>query len=274
SSFTVLSATEIDATSPPHGPSTVNVRVTTPAGESAANSGDHFTYLPEVTIEFGRCKKVTTGTGKYKNGNCTEAVAGSNYEWTPGLLKGGFTAASLVKTTITIEAVGGAKMVCNAESATGEYTGTKQVSNVVIKLTGCEYPSSKAKCATAGAAEGEVVTNTLEGVLDWVKKETNKVGLDLSPVAESGVFFEATCGATTVSVEGSVITTINPLDNMSSAFTLKYKQKKGKQERTNFEKEEADVLKMSVSGGAFEEAGLGLESETTNEEELEISTII
>jgi PKD repeat protein/N-acetylneuraminic acid mutarotase len=51
SSFTVDSATQITATSPAHAAATVDVRVTTAGGTSAATPGDHFTFVspPAVT---------------------------------------------------------------------------------------------------------------------------------------------------------------------------------------------------------------------------------
>ena len=53
-SFTPVDATTVTATSPTHTAGTVDVRVTTGAGQSAVNAGDHFTYntaapLPAVT---------------------------------------------------------------------------------------------------------------------------------------------------------------------------------------------------------------------------------
>ena len=43
---TFVSATQINATSPPHRPGTVHVRVSAPQGESARVDGDRFTYTP------------------------------------------------------------------------------------------------------------------------------------------------------------------------------------------------------------------------------------
>src|SRR5262249_24944248 len=45
-SFTVNSATQITATSPSQAAGTVDVRVATPSGISAAGTADHFTYTP------------------------------------------------------------------------------------------------------------------------------------------------------------------------------------------------------------------------------------
>ena len=275
SSFTVESSTLIKATAPAEKPSLIGIRVTTPAGTSPPGGGDQFRYLPAGT-EYGRCKKVTTGTGKYSNASCTVMATG-NYEWTPGFIKGGFTGKSVTETTITIETAAEKKMVCQAETATGRYAETKQVAGVVVKLTGCEYPSTGAKCSSAGAAEGEVITNALEGTLGWLNEEKNKVGLDLFPAGEEGgePWFEASCGAASIKVKGSVIARITSVNNMVPTFTLKYKQKKGIQEELQFQGEASEeTLEASINGGTYEKAGLGLESKLTNEEELEINTVV
>jgi alpha-tubulin suppressor-like RCC1 family protein len=275
SSFTVESSTLIKVTAPAVKPGTVGIRVTTPAGTSPPGSGDRFRYLP-IGTEYGRCKKVTTGTGKYSNASCTVTATG-NYEWTPGFVKGGFTGKSVTETTVTIETTAEKRMVCQAESATGMYAETRQVAGVVIKLAGCEYLSTGAKCSSMGAAEGEVVTHTLEGTLGWLNEEKNRVGLDLFPAGEEEgePWFEASCGATSIKVRGSVIAHITSVNNMVPTFTLKYKQKKGKQEELRFEGEAGEVtLEASINGGAFEKAGLGLETKLTNEEELEINTVV
>ena len=47
-SFTVNSATQITAISPPHTPGTVDILVTTPAGGSATSAADHFTFVSPV----------------------------------------------------------------------------------------------------------------------------------------------------------------------------------------------------------------------------------
>lgn len=273
SSFTVESPTLIKVTTPAEKPGRVAVRVITPAGTSPPGEGIRFRYLPTGT-EYGRCKKVTTGTGKYSSATCTAKTTG-NYEWTPGFVKGGFTGKSVTETTVMIETAAEKKMVCLAETATGSYTETKQVAGMVVKLTGCEYPSTGAKCSSAGAAEGEVVTNTLEGTLGWINEEKNKVGLDLFPTGEEEPVFEASCGATSIKVRGSVIARVTNLNNMESTFKLLYKQKKGKQEDLQFEGEAGEeTLEASINGGTFEKAGLGLESKLTNEEELEINTVV
>ena len=57
------------------------------------------------------------------------------------------------------------EVTCTGETSTGEYTGAKTVGDVILELAGCELTSSQAKCTSASAAAGEIITQPLEGVL-------------------------------------------------------------------------------------------------------------
>ena len=279
SSFTVNSASSITAVAPAHKPGAVDITVTTPAGKSAPKPADRFSYLPEK-LEFGRCRKVGSGEGRYKNAACTEAAMGSKYDWLPGLEKAGFSVSDATETVekvlrpkkVTVETVGKAKLVCTDVTGSGEYSGLSSMSAVVLKLTGCELGGSK--CSSAGAGEGEVSTNTLQGSLGWREIEGSQVGLALAPAMESGALLEASCGSSTVTVLGGAIAAVTPVDNMTGTFSIKFKQSKGKQSPESFDEEAPEVLSMSVSGGAYEQAGLALDSVLTSEEEVEINTVV
>ena len=266
--------TSITVEAPKHSPGNVAVTVTTSAGTSPRVAGDIYTYLPGSNIVIGRCMKVTAGSGKYKSASCTEPLLGGSWEWLSGFTKAGFSGNPLPETAIAIESVAGAKILCTGQTASGEYHGTVQVNNVTLKLTGCELVSSGAKCSSSGAASGEILSGTLQGTLGWVEKETNKVGLELFPAGE-GLIFAAECGSTAVALTGEVIGQITPLDTMRSTFTVKFKQKKGVQSFQHFWTEiNNETLEISIAGGAYEQAGLALEGTLTNEEELEINTVI
>ncbi|MGD0454909.1 MAG: IPT/TIG domain-containing protein [Solirubrobacteraceae bacterium] len=278
--FEVNSGTMITAVSPARRPGTVNVTVTDPEGTSSVTSADEFTYTPPGNIEFGKCVNVGAGKGKYKNSGCSELPAPGRFEWTPGFTKGGFASADATETVekvvkpkkIEFDSVHGAKLVCRNESGKGEYLGAKEVANVVTKFTGCEFAG--AKCSSVGAAEGEIVTDSREGALGWIEREGGEVGLDLVPAGEGSTFLDATCGAASVTIRGSAIAVAGAVDKMASSFTLKFKQKKGKQEPEEFEGEATEYLEMSISGGAFEQVGLGADVTLTSEEALEINTVV
>jgi alpha-tubulin suppressor-like RCC1 family protein len=269
SSFKVLSATLLEAVSPP-GKGTVHVNVTTLSGTvptSGSSTGSRFMYVTPEAPEFGRCKKVTKGTGKY-NLNCAGGEPEGAHEWTPGVTKTHFT---LSGGEATLETVAKTKIVCKAESGTGEYSGTKKVKSITIKLTECE--SAGSKCTTSGAGTGEIVTTSLEGKLGWKNFEAGTAALDLFPVGETGPFAEFSCGSTAVAVQGSVLVAIKTY-GMTKELTLKYEQSKGKQKPESFESEPADVLETSFAGGAYEQTGLTLTSTLTSEEEVEVNPAV
>jgi alpha-tubulin suppressor-like RCC1 family protein len=279
-SFEVKSPTSMTATAPAGTPRTVNVTVIGLGGHSSAiSAGDKFTFVPGGAIEFGKCVKVGIGEGKYKNVGCTELPGPGRYEWTPGFTKASFTSADATETVETVvkpkaielETVGKVKLVCQNESGTGKYAGTKQVSGMVIEFTGCEFGGTK--CSSSGAAEGEITTSVIEGALGWRETEGNKIGLSLTPAGEAELFMGATCGSTTIAVRGSVIGVVTAVDKMSSTFTLLLGEKKGMQQPEAFEGESKEVLEMSVSGGAYEQVGLAADLTLTSEEGLEINTV-
>ncbi len=271
-SFEVISATEIKAHTPAGSPGKVHVTVTTSSGTIAsspeAGSASLFRYVLSAAPEFGRCVKVAKGTGKYSSGTCVTEKAGSSNEWIPGVEKKHFTLAGEEG---VLETVGKSNVTCKAETGTGEYNGTKEVADTVIKLKECAR--SGAKCKSAGAAEGEIVSKSLEGALGWEEYETASVALNLQPTGEVGPLLEFVCGATSVAVQGSVIVPVKA-NKMVGAATLKFAATKGKQKPEAFEGEAGDVLETSFSGGAFEQTGLTVTLTQTNEEEVEVNTSV
>ena len=119
--------------------------------------------------EVGRCVKVAEGTGKFSSGTCVKQKTKGSFEWMPGVAKGKFTSKGGVGTLAT---VGGTTVLCKTQSSGGEYNGTKLVSAVVVKFTGCE--ATGFTCGTEGAAAGEIVTNPLEGKIGIEKRAFNE----------------------------------------------------------------------------------------------------
>ncbi len=123
-----------------------------------------------VAPEFGRCVKVTPETvgkktiyhGGFTDATCLKVseTRTGRYEWEPGVLKMRFMTAIKELTKVKLETVKGSKVTCTGETGSGEYTGLKTVGDVVLTLTGCEIAGGKAKCASSGAAAGEIVTQT------------------------------------------------------------------------------------------------------------------
>jgi hypothetical protein len=258
-------------------------------GAGVALSGDGTTALngaPQVAVawvyvpkpptnppEFGRCPKTNRGQeGDFGSSNCSyEKIAGS-YEWLPGTVKSGFT-TKMIEGVTTFETVKLSKVVCKGEASVGEHTGLSSAGGVMFTFTGCERLGEM--CSSAGAEPGEVRTSALEGAIGIEKLgETaakNKVALDLKPVGGSGPFMEFNCGATEVSLRGSVLVPVLA-NKMAVASTVKYLATKGKQKPERFLGGPTDVLEASFNKGVFEQIGMTAKVVQTNEEAVEVNT--
>ena len=228
-------------------------------------------YPPPAAPEFGRCVKVTTGSGKYGASGCTSTGGKSDYEWEQGVVKTGF-ATRLTSGSITLESVAKSTVTCSGETSGGEYTGVKTVGMVSLTLTGCTRGTEK--CASAATA-GEIVTRALEGELGVEKlgatSAKNKIALDLHP--KTGVVAQFTCGATTVDVQGSVIVPIKS-NKMYLTQALKFKASKGKQKPESFVGGPKDVLEESFNSPPFQQAGLTMDITETNVEAVEVNSVV
>jgi YVTN family beta-propeller protein len=237
--------------------------------------------------EFGRCVKVPSekvGTKTVYHGGFTAASClvksethTGQYEWEAGVLNTHFTTKLKAALKVTLETVNGSKVTCTGETSTGEYTGLKTVGDVVLTLTGCELVSSKAKCASAGGATGEIVTKQLEGQLgiDTLGETAakDKIGLDLFPVGKTGPLMEFSCAGTTVSVQGSVIVPVTA-NKMLLTVNVRASAKKGKQKPENFVGDLKNVFDESFNGAAVEQAGLTFTTTQTNEEPVEVNSVV
>jgi hypothetical protein len=223
--------------------------------------------------EIGRCVKTAAGAGKFTTAACTTEKAGGSFEWMPGAVKGKFTTKGGLG---VLETKNGTTVSCKTETSGGEYTGPKTVGGVVVKFNECE--SGHFKCKTVGSAEGELVTKTLEGVIGVEKKglkpSANKIAFDLFPAGKTGFFIEFGCGPLPVRVQGSVLVPLTPTNKMAMTITLKYTAKKGKQKPEKFEGEPKDVLESSLKNLPFEQSGQTITTVQTNEELLELNTVV
>jgi hypothetical protein len=244
---------------------------TTGTGEGADR-----TFATANPPEYGRCLKLAKGVkGKYATSACTSAATAEKfgYEWASGPgPKPKFTAKMKELAPLTLETVHKAKVTCKGETATGEYTGPKTVGGVVLTFTGCEL--SPNKCTTAGAAaEGELVTSTLEGMLGWESKALKHPANELFPVGHSGAFLEFTCGGVLIQVRGSVLAKTGA-GKMAAAETVKYAATAGKQKPERFEGGVAEVLESSFAEAPFVQTGLNLTMIKTSEEPIEINWFV
>jgi Regulator of chromosome condensation (RCC1) repeat len=259
----------------------------------SAGGWHSLSYSASSPPEYGACVKVqadkkgklTVYHGGFTTATCLE-ISGTKtgkYEWFPGPpVKAKFTtklkeSTTLTPAVVTFETVTKTKVVCKGETGTGEYTGTTTVGNVVDTFTGCESQKYKAlqkdKCKTAGHAEGELVTSTLEGTLGWENKALKHVANDLFPVGHSGPLLEFSCAGVPVQVRGSVIVKVasGKMLPLTKTETVTFAAAKGKQTPEQFEGGVKDVLESSFGVGAFEQTGLKMTTIQTSEEQLEIN---
>ena len=227
--------------------------------------------------ELGRCVKVAAGTGNFTSATCVKKeLAGKfgSYEWNPGAAKPKFTTTGGVG---TLTALSGVTVVCKTEASGGEFNTPQTVTGVTVRFTGCE--SAGFKCATAGAKEGEIVTNPLEGRLGIINKGKKQIGEGLFPTAaDGGLYVTFNCGvALHITVGGSVINPITPIDKMIGPGltvtheTLKYKATAGKQIPEKFETGLTDILITEINGKKPEQSGITITSSLFPEEDGEVN---
>lgn len=242
-----------------------------------------FSLTPEANAppEFGRCIK-TTG-GAYKDTRCTEAAGATekSYEWYAAfgsshpLEKVGFTNVLKEATTASLETVGGTTVTCKGESSTGEYTGNKKVGKVVITFSSCN--AFGVSCNSEGAAEGTIVTYPLEGALgveELAAEPVNyKIGESLYPVGHTGPFAKFSCVGLSVVITGAIISPVGP-NSMKLTIQIKTKAAKGKQRPENFVGGPSEVLMTQNGELSPEQAGETLTTVQTNEEKVEINSVV
>ena len=139
--------------------------------------------------------------------------------------------------------VRGKVVECKTEHATGEASGTDEVTDVNVTFKGCVaatgYPAT-----SPGHTPGEIVTFQLKGRLGYINKANHEVGVLLQPATAGGLFAEFEIGeepgeilekvgvgnSTEVRHEelgttgnDGVISPITPVNHMSHTFTQNYR---------------------------------------------------
>ena len=154
----------------------------------------------------------------------------------------------------TLETVGKEKINCSSSTDKGELTGpTSLVLGVAFK--GCEYAATKTKCTSAGAAEGEIITNNFEGKLGNLKSESTP-GIALFQEKGKPADAEFTCGTTKIKLFGGVVGPITPAGAAVTKLTLSYKQTAGIQLFENIFGGPLDNLSASFAEGKPERTAL------------------
>lgn len=290
-----------------------------------------------ATPEWGKCE--AKAGGKYKDSNCLEkAKKGQGaFEWHKGVTlknvpftghssgSGGVLTTGLAACVVGEEASPEdpyygkrvtrkkceeadshyfrppieIKIECEAETNTGEATGKNKVANVKVIFTGCAL-FGYVPCQSAGAAEGEVRVNTLQGELGYLKKgatpETTEVGVKLTPTKKKAPFAEFACNSGDSIVVGvgnskegawyepeskggndAIISPITPIDTNTSKYTQVFTVNEESENVPNaFEGKPKDLLEDYVSTPGFstlwEPAGEEVTNVNSASEEGEIKT--
>jgi hypothetical protein len=152
----------------------------------------------------------------------------------------------------TLETVGKEKIVCLSSIDKGELTGPTSLV-LAVAFKGCEH--SATKCTSAGAAEGEIVTNAFEGKLGNLKSESTP-GVALFQEKTKPADAEFTCGTTKIKLFGGVVGPITPAGTAVTKLKLSYKETAGIQLFENIFGGPLDNLSASFGEGKAERMGL------------------
>lgn len=234
--------------------------------------------------EFLHCVNEKVKKFLYTESKCETHSATKEGEWE----KLPVAAGSSIPFTSTagesiLEGASGKQIKCTGGTNKGEYTGPK-TDLVTVTFTGCTAESGLAKCQNT-STKGEIVTNKLLSLLNYIEASTKHVGLALQPEASGGLFAEFTCEALgikeTVKVGeksgsgsgNSVIGLISPINTWTNTFTLSLKcsSTKGTQEFTKFEGGSLDVLESKIGSKEWEKSCETSKDTITDTEDGEIS---
>jgi hypothetical protein len=205
---------------------------------AAVASASASAELPEYMV-CGKAAKVgKVWQGHYSSALCTEASkveTGGEYELEKGTGKKATFTASAGESIITSAEVPN-KMECKSTTATGEFTGSKEVKNVVLKSSGCE--EDELQCRSAGLVEGRINTNHLKGEFGYIAgKGTKAPTIGLLLVQESTSYAaEFECAEIQVRTKGPIIAEVSgDVNAISTESTYTFRQSDGVQQYSSFE---------------------------------------
>jgi hypothetical protein len=220
--------------------------------------------------EVGRC--VATTGGNYQNSACTTKASppgSGKYEWQPwSFTKAGF---ALTNGSVTFKtAINKTTISCAENDVAGEYTGL-QTATLGITFSECKVLGPfGGQCTGEGAKAGEIVSSPLVAEFGLVDGSASPpvVGWWIQP-ASGEEFLSFQCGGTDVSVTGSVIATMTPVNKMAAAFKLSFSGSGGVQKPESFEGGEKRFLTLETVN-ATEQVGLTMGDSISNERLLEV----
>ncbi len=163
-----VSATSITVTSPAHAAGVVDVKVTTPLGNSLANASDHFTYLAAPTVT-----SVSPTSGPIA-GSTSVTVTGTNFTGATAVSFGGTAAASYtvnsatsISATSPAHAAGAVDITVTTSGGTSATSGSDQftfvtpaVANAVSQTVAHGSSSNSITLNITGGAATSVAVST------------------------------------------------------------------------------------------------------------------
>jgi hypothetical protein len=244
---------------------------TNSAGTTVGNLQTLTTSTP-VLPEVGRCIKRTAGTGEYQDAKCTTVgvPAGTGrYEWRPWPAPRGEFAGSGGKAVF--ETVGKVKIVCRSTAVQGGYAASQEMF-LIMSFFGCEEGGEP--CQTEESAPGEINTTPLRGQLGVISggKEPT-IGVAVTPYVRNYIAMFG-CPGREISMNGSVIATLTPIDKMTSRQILKFKATRGLQSPAGFEEGPPNKLSFDLGQSEEEQGALKFtETLATTQEALEVKAV-
>lgn len=129
---------------------------------------------------------------------------------------------------------------CTGNTSSGEISSANTAKNIKVDFSGCTTTGPFGNgwtCTTSGATSGHIVTNSLHGTLVYLTAGSNSTGILLKP--ESGTTFATfTCKGVllseTMTVTGTVVGKLTPINTLTNSFTLTFSQKEGHQEPSSY----------------------------------------
>lgn len=185
--------------------------------------------------EYMSCQRVAK-TGRYETNACSEENPGGKgkFELVKGFKGAGFTSKAGRTRLESVEIP--EPMECKSTKLSGELTGAKEEKDIVATFTGCEAVG--AKCTSAGAEAGTIVSNPLHGELGYLSgKGTSSPVVGVLLMAQETTYSsEFACEGLAVRIRGALIAEVSgDINAISSKSSYAFRQSGGLPQYTFFE---------------------------------------